>query len=74
MIEDGIATLDLTAGFGSTSNFSTSAASAAVMAQIEATVFQFSEITGLEFKIEGERWCGWENTCDEAPVPLRPRP
>jgi len=72
-IEGGVAILDLTAGFERTNNFSTSAASAIVMSQIEATVFQFPNITGLDFRIEGERWCGWENTCDGTPYPLRTR-
>lgn len=44
------------------------------MSQIAETVFQFDEVTGLELSIEGERWCGWENNCDEQPVPLVERP
>ena len=69
-LEDGIARLDFTSGFESTNNFSTSNLSGVVMSQIAETVFQFDEVTGLDFSIEGERWCGWENICDEQPVPL----
>lgn len=66
-------TLDLTRGFATTNNFSTSYMSAVVTQQISETVFQFPEISGLEFTIEGERWCGWEATCDDAEVPLLSR-
>lgn len=59
-VRSGVATLDLTAGFESTNNFSTTNLSGVVLSQIEATVFQFPDITSLEFEIEGERWCGWE--------------
>jgi spore germination protein GerM len=72
-IADGVATVDFTSGFAATNNFSTSNASAIVYAQIDATLFHFPEIVGIEFEIDGERWCGWENTCDGAPVPLRAR-
>lgn len=69
-IQDGIATIDLTRGFELTNNFGTTALSGVVASQIQATVFQFPEIDGLGFRVEGERWCGWENTCDGQPVPL----
>lgn len=72
-IDDGVAILALTAGFAGTPNFSASSASQRVMSQIEATVFRFPNITGLDFRIEGERWCWWENTCDGTPYPLRTR-
>ncbi|MGH9021860.1 MAG: GerMN domain-containing protein [Acidimicrobiia bacterium] len=72
-VRSGVATLDLTAGFESTNNFSTSNLSGVVLSQIEATVFQFPEITGIDFAIEGERWCLWENTCDDATFPLLSR-
>ena len=73
-VERGIATLDLTSGFESTNNYSTSVLSAFVMGQIESTVFNFPEVQGIEFKIDGQRWCGWENVCDREPVPFRRRP
>ena len=73
-ITGGIATLDFTSGFESTNNFSTTNLSSIVYSQLDATVFQFETVTGLELAIEGERWCGWENTCDDEPVPLRTRP
>lgn len=73
-VVDGIAVLDFTTGFVHTNNFSTSNLSAVVMRQIEATVFEFAEVDGLEFRVDGERWCGWENICDAAPYPLRRRP
>lgn len=74
-IENRIATLDLTGGFRDTNNYGTGTASMFVMAQIRATVFHFPEIDGLEFKIDGERWCGWENPCEGGvPVPLVTRP
>lgn len=74
-IENRIATLDLTGGFRDTNNYSASTASMFVMGQITATVFHFPEIDGLEFKIDGERWCGWENPCQGGvPVPLVTRP
>lgn len=72
-IRDGVAVLDLTAGFVATNNFSTSNLGGVVMSQIEATVFQFPEVMGIEFRVEGERWCGWETTCQGAPSPLRDR-
>ena len=72
-IDDGVAVLDLTEGFGTTPNFSTTNLAGVVLTQIEATVFQFPDIVGLDFRIEGERWCGWETTCDGAPTPLRSR-
>ncbi len=73
-IENGIATLDFTSGFETTNNFGTTNLSSVVYSQLDATVFQFDEITGLEFEVEGQRWCGWENICDDEPVPLRERP
>jgi spore germination protein GerM len=69
-IKSGVATLDFTAGFERTNNFSTSHLSGLVLSQIEATVFQFPEITGIEYAIEGKRWCGWESGDCIAPVPL----
>jgi hypothetical protein len=48
--------------------------SALAMAQIEATVFAFAGISGLEFDVGGTRWCGWENTCGDLPVGFRQRP
>jgi spore germination protein GerM len=73
-IEGGVATLDLTTGFVATNNFSTSTLATIVMSQIEATVFQFDDLTGLELTVDGERWCGWEATCHGQPVPLREGP
>jgi spore germination protein GerM len=73
-IEEGVATLDFTSGFETTNNFSTTNLASVVLSQIDATVFQFEEIDGLEFEVDGERWCGWENTCEDQPVPLRRRP
>lgn len=69
-IADGIATIDLTRGFHDTNNFGTSASSGVVAAQLIETVFQFDEIVGIELMIEGERWCGWEATCEGQGVPL----
>ena len=59
-IKDGVATLDFTRGWETTNNFSTTGMSVAVLDLIDATVFQFPEITGLEIQIEGKRWCGFE--------------
>jgi spore germination protein GerM len=59
-VRSGIARLDLTTGFETTNNFSTTNMSGVVLSQIEATVFQFPNIQGIEFTIEGQRWCGWE--------------
>ena len=73
VIESGVATLDFAAGFAAAPNLSTSSASEVVVRQIEATVFQFPEVIGIEFAIEGERWCLWENTCEGAPTPLLSR-
>jgi spore germination protein GerM len=65
----GIARLDLTAGFEATSNFSTSNLAGVVFSQIEATVFQFPDIHGIGFAIEGQRWCGWEaGDCGAGPL------
>jgi spore germination protein GerM len=72
-VADGVATLSWTQVFEVANNFSTSAGSLLVMSEIEATVFEFPEVTGIEFTVEGERWCGWETTCDAAPFPLRSR-
>jgi hypothetical protein len=69
-VEGGLATIDLTSGFESTNNFGTAASSGAVVAQLQATVFQFPEINGIELQVEGERWCGWESVCEDQPVPL----
>lgn len=72
-IDGGIAVLDFTNGFVRTGNFGTSNLSAVVMMQIEATVFQFPEVTGLDLRVDGERFCGWEATCEGAAYPLRSR-
>ena len=69
--KSGVATLDFTAGFESTNNFSTTNLAAVVFSQIEATVFQFPEITAIEFMIEGKRWCGWEAGDDCEPFTRR---
>ena len=71
-VENG--TVDLTTTFVQTNNFSTSNLSALVLGQIEATVFQFSEVSGIDFSVDGTRWCGWEASCDDAPTPLVSRP
>lgn len=68
----GIARLDLTAGFEATTNFSTSNLAGVVFSQIEATVFQFPDIHGIDLAIEGEPWCGWE-VGDCGPGPLLKR-
>ena len=68
-VKSGIARLDLTAGFESTTNFSTTNLAGVVLSQIEMTVFQFPDIQGIEFAIEGQRWCGWEaGDCGPRPV------
>jgi hypothetical protein len=68
-VQSGIARLDLTAGFESTTNFSTTNLAGVVVSQIEATVFQFPHIQGIDFAIEGQRWCGWEvGDCGPGPV------
>jgi spore germination protein GerM len=61
VVENGVATLDLTKGFELTNNFSTTNLSGIVLGQISATVLQFPEITKVEHTIEGKRWCGWES-------------
>jgi len=45
-----------------------------VWGQIEATVFNFPEIRGIELTLDGQRWCGFENTCEGLPIPWRTRP
>jgi spore germination protein GerM len=68
-VKSGIARLDLSAGFESTTNFSTTNLAGVVLSQIEATVFQFPDIQGIDFAIEGQRWCGWEvGDCGPGPV------
>jgi hypothetical protein len=68
-VKSGIARLDLTAGFEATNNFSTSNLAGVVFSQIEATVFQFPDIRGIDLAIEGQRWCGWEvGDCGPGPV------
>jgi hypothetical protein len=68
-VKTGIARLDLTDGFESTTNFSTSNLAGIVLSQIEATALQFPDIQGIEFAIEGQRWCGWEvGDCGPGPV------
>lgn len=68
-VRSGVATLDLSAGFESTNNFSTTNLSGVVLSQIEATVFQFPEITSIAFEIDGKKWCGWEaGDCDSGLV------
>lgn len=57
-------TLDLTASLDQFDNASTTGVSTAAIAQIHATVFQFDGVTGIEYLVDGERWCGWENPCD----------
>ena len=71
-VKAGIARLDLTAGFEATANFSTTNLAGVVLSQIEATVFQFPDINGIDFAIEGQRWCGWEvGDCGPDPVVKR---
>jgi hypothetical protein len=65
-IEDGVAIVELTDGFVRTNNFSTSNLGAIVGLQMETTVFQFPNIDGIDFRLNGERWCGWEATCEGA--------
>ena len=68
-VKSGIARLDLTAGFESTTNFSASNLAGVVFSQIEAAVFQFLDVQGIEFAIEGQRWCGWEvGDCGPGPA------
>lgn len=74
-IQSRMATLELTAGFRDAGNYSATTASTFVVGQIKETVFHFPDVDGLEFTIEGERWCGWENPCEgDVPVPLFARP
>lgn len=68
-IDNRIATVEFTSQFERTPNFSATAANSVVMGQIRATVFQFPDVDGLEFKIDGTRWCGWENVCLNEPIP-----
>lgn len=68
-VKSGVATVDLTRGFERTNNFSTTNLSGVVFSQIEATVLQFPDIQGIEFAIDGRRWCGWE-AGDDCPAPL----
>jgi len=32
---------------------------------LSRAVFNFPEVDGIEFKIDGDRWCGWENPCEK---------
>lgn len=72
-LEAGVATLNFTSGFVETNNFGTTNLTGIVLSQIDATVFQFPEVQGIEFEVEGERWCGWEATCEQTAFPLRTR-
>jgi Sporulation and spore germination len=73
-VANGIAIIDLTDGFVRTNNFSTSNLSGVVGRQIEATVYQFPGIDGIDFRVNGERWCWWESSCDDgAANPLSTR-
>jgi hypothetical protein len=68
-VRSGTATLDLTDGFESTNNFSTTNMSGVVLSQIKATVFQFPSVHGIQLLIKGERWCGWEaGHCGPGPL------
>lgn len=73
-VHDGVAIIDLTDGFVQTNNFSTTNLAGVVGRQIEATVYQFPDISGIDFRLNGERWCGWESTCgDGEPTPIGER-
>lgn len=72
-LEAGVATLNFTSGFVETNNFSTANLSGVGFSQIDATVFQFPGVQGIELEVEGERWCGWEATCEDTAFPLRTR-
>jgi hypothetical protein len=68
---DGVVILDLTPGFVSTNNFSTSSLSLLVLQQIEVTLFAIPEVAGIEFTVDGDRWCGWESgPCSAVPWPF----
>jgi spore germination protein GerM len=70
-VQDGVATVDLTEGFELTNNFSTTNLSSVVLSQIAATAFALPEVAGVEFRIDGERWCGWESgPCGDVPAPF----
>ncbi len=64
-VHDGVAIIDLTDAFVSVNNFSTTNLAGVVGRQIEATVYQFPGISGIDFRLKGERWCGWESTCGD---------
>jgi spore germination protein GerM len=71
-VKSGVARLDFTEGFEATSNFSTSNLAGVVFSQIEATVFQFPDVHGIEFAVQGQRWCGWEvGHCGPGPLVKR---
>jgi hypothetical protein len=68
---DGVLVIDLTPGFVSTNNFSTSNGALLVLQQIEATFFAVREVSGIEFTVDGNRWCGWESgPCSDVPRPF----
>lgn len=69
-VASGVATVHLRESFTWENNLGTATASAFAYYQLEANIFQFDEITGLEYIVGGERWCGFENFCEpEAPYP-----
>lgn len=69
VVADGVATIRLRESFAFANNLGTSTASAFAYHQIERNVFRFEEVHGLEYEVGGERWCGFENTCDGGPFP-----
>lgn len=70
-VEDGVAIVEFTDSLPTVNNLSTANASAYFYKQLEANVFQFPEVAGLEYVVGGERWCGFENFCSEdSPYPL----
>lgn len=72
-VVDGVAIIDVTRAFLQTNNFSTSNLSGVVQRQIAATVFQFAGIDAIELTVDGSRFCGWEQTCEDAPGPFGDR-
>lgn len=61
---DGVATIDWTRGLVQSNNFSTPGIGGVVLEQVASTVFLFEAVEAIEFLVEGEPWCGWENPCE----------
>lgn len=70
VVRDGIATLSFSNAIDLQNNISTDGVSRIAWPQLTKTVFEFPEVRAIELRVDGARWCGWNNTCDGLPVPM----